>query len=110
MPYIIRDSCGVIIKASTQPIPSATVVPYDHPDMVAFLEKKGQSPQTVFDTLAELRRTDGEMARAIEDVIMALFKKNILKMGDLPQPVQERMALRMKLRMNIQDILDQASS
>ncbi|MDD2325143.1 MAG: hypothetical protein PHW63_03925 [Alphaproteobacteria bacterium] len=110
MPYVLRNSNDVIIKASTQSMPGASMIPYDHPDMVAFLEKKGQSAQVLFDTLAELRRTDNEMARAIEDVIMALFKKNVLKMGDLPIPVQDRMALRMKLRMNIQEMLDQASN
>ena len=49
------------------------------------------------------------MARAVEDIIMVLLKKNILKLSDLPKPVQDRMALRVKLRVLIQDIYEQAS-
>ena len=36
MPYVLRNSSNVIIKASTQSIPGATLIPYDHPDMVAY--------------------------------------------------------------------------
>ena len=56
-----------------------------------------------------MRRTDNEMARAVEDIIMVLLKKNVLKMSDMPKAVQDRMALRVKLRMLIQDVYDQAS-
>jgi len=110
MPYILRDPNGVITCASTQSVPGAEIVPYDHPELTLFLQRNGQSPQTVYRILAELRTTDTDMARAIEDVVMALFKKNILKMSDLPKPVQDRMALRVKLRMEIQDIFTKASA
>lgn len=109
MPYIVRDSSGNVTRATVQALHGAEMVPYNHPDLVAFLEKNGQDPQKIEDTLAELRRTDGEMARAVEDVVMALLKKNVLKMTDLPKPVQDRMAARVKLRMTIQEAFDQAS-
>ena len=110
MPFVIRDSAGQIVKATLRPIPNTENLPYNHPDLQAFLEKRGQNPQVVEDALAELRRTDADMSRAIEDVIMALLKKNILKMTDLPKPVQDRMALRVRLRAQIQDAYDQASA
>ncbi len=109
MPYVLRDASGKVTRATVQSVPGADMLPYNHPDLVAFLESNGQSLKKIEETLDELRRTDMDMARAIEDVVMALFKKNILKMTDLPKPVQEKMAYRVKLRMMIQETLDQAS-
>lgn len=109
MPYIVRDDSGKIIRASARSIHGAELVPHSHPDVVEFLRSRQQNPQLIEDTLGELRRTDNEMARAVEDVIMVLLKKNILKLSDMPKAVQDRMALRVKLRMFIQDIYDQAS-
>lgn len=109
MPYIIRDESGKIIRASAAHIHGAEVVSYDHQELKAFLSTNGQDPKTIDEALIELRRTDLEMSRAVEDVVMALLKKNILKLTDLPKPVQERMALRVKLRVMIQDVYDQAS-
>lgn len=109
MPYIVRDDNGKVTRASARQIIGAEGVPYDHPDLVNFLRERGQDPQKVDEALADLRKTDAEMMRAVEDVIMALLKKNILKMTDLPKPVQDRMSMRVKLRVIIQDIYDQAS-
>ena len=109
MPYIIRDDHGKIIKASARSIHAAELVPHNHPDVMDFLKAHGQDPKQVEEALNELRRTDAEMSRAVEDVIMALLKKNILKLTDMPKAVQDRMALRVKLRLQIQEIYDQAS-
>ena len=109
MPYVTRDSEGRIIRASMRAVPSAEVVPHGNPELSDFLLKHGQDPKMIEDSLAELRRTDAEMSRAVEDVVMALLKKNVLKMSDLPRPVQDRMSLRAKLRVMIQDAYDQAS-
>ena len=109
MPYIVRDANGKILKASARTLPSGELVPHSHPEVVDFLKHHGQDPKQVEDALSELRRTDNEMARAVEDVIMVLLKKNVLKMTDMPKAVQDRMALRVKLRVLIQDIYDQAS-
>jgi hypothetical protein len=109
MPYIVRDPTGKVNRASARAIHGAELVPHNHPDVVEFLKTHGQNPQQVEETLAELRRTDNEMARAVEDIIVVLLKKNILKLTDMPKAVQDRMALRVKLRMTIQDIYDQAS-
>ena len=109
MPYVYRDAAGKIIRASARQIHGAEYVAHNDPKIVEFLKLRGQKPEQVEEALNELRRTDNEMARAVEDVIMVLLKKNILKLSDLPKPVQERMSLRVKLRVLIQDIYDQAS-
>jgi hypothetical protein len=109
MPYILRDENGRIAKASARSLHGGELVPHSHPEVVEFLQRHGQNPKLVEEALGELRRTDSEMSRAVEDVIMVLLKKNILKLTDLPKAVQDRMQLRVKMRIQIQDIYDQAS-
>jgi len=109
MPFILRDENGKIYRASARHLIDAELVPHNHPDVIAFLQNRGQDPSYVKDALEELRRTDNEMSRAVEDVVMVLLKKNLFKMTDLPKAVQDRMAHRVKMRVLIQDIYDQAS-
>lgn len=110
MPYIQRNETGKIFKVSARTLVGGELLPHNHPEVVDFLKQRGQDPQQVELALAELRRTDGEMARAVEDIIMVLLKKNLFKMTDLPKPVQDRMAFRVKQRVLIQDIYDQATA
>ena len=109
MPYILRDETGKIQRASARALVGGELVPHSHPEVVEFLKARGQNPKQVEEALGELRRTDNEMARAVEDVIMVLLKKNVLKLSELPKAVQDRMQVRVKLRVIIQDIYDQAS-
>jgi hypothetical protein len=109
MPYIVRDEHGKVVKASARSIPGAELVPHSNPEVVEFLKSRGQDPKQVEEALNELRRTDAEMSRAVEDVIMVLLKKNIIKMSDMPKAVQDRMALRVRMRLTIQEVYDQAS-
>lgn len=110
MPYVLKDTAGNITKASARPIIGADGVPHSDPGLLAFCESRGVNVKEIDEAQAELRRTDGDMARAIEDVIMVLLKKNILKMTDLPKPVQDKIALRAKLRNIISDAYDRASA
>lgn len=110
MPYILRNEAGKIVKISARSLAGGDLVPHSHPEVTAFLRQRGQDPQEVDAALAELRRTDGEMARAVEDIIMILLKKNVIKMTDLPKQVQDRISFRVKQRVVIQDIYDQASA
>ena len=109
MPYLVRDEHGKLLKISARSIHGAELVPHSHPEVIEFLKTRGHDPKQIEDALGELRRTDAEMSRAVEDVIMALLKKNILKLTDMPKAVQDRMALRVKCRLMIQEIYDQAS-
>jgi len=109
MPYILRDESGKINKASARPLLGGELVPHNNPEVIVFLKQRGQDPEQIEFALNELRRTDNEMARAIEDIIIVLLKKNLFKMTDLPKPVQDRMNFRVKQRVLIQDIYDQAS-
>jgi hypothetical protein len=110
MPYIQRNQNGKIFKVSARTLIGGELVPHNNPEVLEFLKLRGQDPQHVEAALGELRRTDNEMSRAVEDVIMVLLKKNLFKMSDLPKPVQDRMSFRVKQRVLIQDIYDQATA
>ncbi len=109
MPYILRTQDGKIAKVSSFPVSGGEPVPADDPQLLSFLEARGIPSTTVENAIRELRRTDNEMSRAIEDLITALLKKNVLKMTDLPKAVQDRIALRISLRMQIQQAFEKAS-
>lgn len=109
MPYVLRNDQGDIIKITTFQVPGAQGMPSDHPELMTFLGKRGIDPTMIEGAISELRRTDVEMSRAIEDLITALLKKNVLKMTDLPKAVQDRIAFRISLRMQIQQAYDRAS-
>lgn len=111
MPYIQRDpATGAITKALNRQFPESEYVAHGHPDVMAFLSSHGIDPQEVGAALEQLRSTDADMARAVEDVITALLKKNIIKMSDLSKAVQERIALRVKLRVQVAEAYDRASA
>ena len=110
MPYIQRNEKGKVVKVSVRALVGGDLLPHNHPEIIEFLKQRGQNPQHVDAALAELRRTDGEMSRAVEDVILVLLKKNIIKMTDLPKEVQDRMSFRVRQRVMIQDIYDQATA
>ncbi|QQR69007.1 MAG: hypothetical protein IPI58_09325 [Alphaproteobacteria bacterium] len=109
MPYVIRDSAGSITKITARQFPGCDVLAPDSDELVTFLKSKGIETNSVLTAIAELRRTDNEMSRAVEDVITALLKRNVLKMSDLPKAVQDRIALRVRLRLQIQEAYDRAS-
>lgn len=109
MPYVVRDADGKVSKVSVRPIPGADMLPHDHADVLGFMQQKGVETKVIAEAISELRRTDTEMSRAVEDVITALLKKNLLKLTDLPRAVQDRIAFRVKMRMQIQETYDRAS-
>lgn len=109
MPYVLRDKNGKIERASVRALAGGELLPHHHPEVVAYLKSRNQNPKEVEDAMEELRRTDGEMSRAIEDLIMVLLKKNVIKLSDMPRPVQDRMALRTKLRLRIEEAYEKAS-
>lgn len=111
MPFIFRDSgSGVITKVTIRQVPGAEYVPHNNPELLTFMKERGVDVAQIEEALSELRRTDLDMSRAVEDVITALLKKNILKMNDLPKPVQDRIALRTKMRVIIAESYDRASA
>jgi len=110
MPYVQLNKEGKILRISARVIIDGKYVDHNNPEVTAFLRERGQDPNVIIDALAALRKSDVEMVRSIEDIILLLLKKNLIKMNELPQEVQNRISWRARNRIIIQDIYDQASA
>jgi hypothetical protein len=98
MPHVLRDASGKILAVLDRPSDGGTTeLPADHPDLVAFLARKG--PTSYFDLL----RADLEFIRVIEDLIGVLLQKNVLLLTDLPPEAQEKLLRRGSLRRQFRD-------
>jgi hypothetical protein len=107
MPYMRRDPhTGLIVGNAGDDEPEAEYLAYDHPDVLAFLEARGQDVSAIREGMAALRQSDPEMGRTLEDLIDVLIKKRILRMNDLPAVVQNRIAYRVKMRRVLAESLD----
>ncbi|EPC03468.1 hypothetical protein L861_18185 [Litchfieldella anticariensis FP35 = DSM 16096] len=75
----------------------------DSPELLAFL-KQDQNRQ-----LQELRSTDLEFVRVLEDVIELLMDKGVISFTDLPDAAREKLMARQSLRrrVNSVDLLDE---
>lgn len=109
MPFVLRSPDGKITRASLRPIHGAEFVPHGTPDLAAFLQQNNVNQSDVDAALEELKKSDGDIVRVIEDLITALLKKNVIKMTDFPKPVQDKLAERVRLRALIGEAYDRAS-
>lgn len=109
MPYILRDNKGKIVKISGRALPGGQLLAHNHPEIITFLKAHGVDPSQIESYLIDLKNSDTDMARSIEDIVMLLLKKNVVKITDMPKHMQDKMAIRARLRLAIEDIYNQAS-
>lgn len=101
MPYIKRDHNNdiVSIRREKDNEHSEFLSPTS-PDIIRFLSN---SPSNENNTAAKatLSESDTDFARATEDLIQLLIRKNMILFTDLPPEVQAKMSGREKLRSNL---------
>jgi hypothetical protein len=91
MPYIKRDGNGRLLKIEPVPFDDMTgELPDDDSEVRAWLAAQ--------DSLAHLRQSDLEMVRVLEDLIHALIDKGLLRITDLPDSAQAKLAGRSRAR------------
>ncbi|WGO97254.1 hypothetical protein QFX18_14530 [Saccharophagus degradans] len=94
MPYIKRDSQGNITELLDAPRSGDEErLPADNHEVVAFLNK-GEDDAV----LKELQNSDREIARVTEDLIYLLVNKQVILFTELPEPVQQKLLKRERLR------------
>lgn len=90
--YVRRDSDGRILSVSrAMDDLHKERCAAGHPDVSAFVRRLSGAT-------AQLAESDLSLIRAIEDVIDVLIKKEVLRLTDLPEKVQEKLVLRRQLR------------
>lgn len=104
MPYVARDSSGLIVDVQERKTPAASErIALDDPELLSFLNGLTDGG-TGNDIRAELEASDLEFIRVIEDVITVLIDKRVFMLTDLPAAAQQKLARRYNLRSKLTDL------
>jgi hypothetical protein len=89
--YIKRDADGRLLRVEAAAFDGMTgELPDDNDELRAWLAAR--------DSLAHLRQSDLEMVRVLEDLVHALIDKGVLRITDLPEAAQAKLAGRSRAR------------
>ncbi|WP_421682631.1 tryptophan synthase subunit beta [Stutzerimonas urumqiensis] len=89
--YIKRDASGRLLRVEPSPFDGMTgELPDDDSEVRAW--------RAAQDSLAHLRQSDLDMVRVLEDLIDALIDKGVLRITDLPEAAQAKLAGRTRAR------------
>lgn len=106
MPYVTRDSEGRITALHANPDnDTQEQLAADHPDLLAFVG----SHVRLAEFRSELKSSDLELIRVLEDLITVLIDNGIIKLTDLPLAAQKKLSQRGELRSHLDGIGDMAS-
>jgi hypothetical protein len=91
MPYVKRDNDGRIVSVSRESAQGCEPLSTMDPELQAFLASlEGRSE--------ELRHTDLDFVRVLEDLVELLVGKGVILFTELPESAQEKMIFRQRLR------------
>jgi hypothetical protein len=99
MPYVKRNAEGLIDWVSRVPVEGAEALPDDDPRVQTFLAGFGGANQ-------QLRDSDLELVRVLEDLVELLVRKGVILFTELPESAQEKMRFRQQLRSRMAGALD----
>lgn len=94
MLYVQRDDQGNLIRVEAAEFEGFTQqLPADDQDILAWY-----SNQAIETSLLQLRHSDQEMVRVLEDLISVLIAKGIIRITDLPPAAQSKLLSRNQAR------------
>ena len=93
MPYVRRDSSGVILAVSINADPGFEYIEEDAAELVAFEDRLG-----VGRARSRLQQSDLDVIRVLEDLIYLLMEQNVIRFTDLPENAQRKLNDRRSLR------------
>jgi len=93
MPYIQRDAQNRIIRVEQEPFTEMTEeLDASDDELVAWNEQR---------SLLQLKQSDLDMIRVLEDLIDVLMRKGVLRITDLPPAAQQKLSSRHQARENL---------
>ncbi len=95
MIYIERNAAGEIDNLEFAPAENREEISLHDPQLTEFIKNSGDSEALV---QSVLHRLDLDMVRAIEDLIDILIERDLLRFTDLPEPVQNKLLFKRKMR------------
>ena len=107
--YIKRDSTGLIVAVST--VPEAGFeeqLEADDAELRGFLNAAIGDDTDLSEEAQQLRSSDAELVRVVEDIINLLTDKGIIQFTELPDAARRKLLQRKSLRQHIRhlDLLD----
>lgn len=99
MPYVLRDDNGAIIGVTdVAVVEGAEWVAETDPEMVAYVRREAGNLEVV---KAALHQSDVEMVRVIEDLIVLMIEKGVIRYTDLPEAARQKINLRNSIRQSL---------
>ncbi|WP_437890497.1 tryptophan synthase subunit beta [Phytobacter sp. V91] len=98
MYYIERDAQGRIIQVETQPFQTMTG---QSEACTAEIDEWIRQQEIREATLLQLRQSDLEMVRVLEDLIEVLMSKGVISITDLPLAAQSKLTSRAQARRSL---------
>lgn len=95
MLYIQRDSQGQLVKVEETPFPEMTgQMNKDSPEAILWRKNR----ELVQSGLQQLRQSDLDMVRVLEDLIQVLTQKGVISITDFPAAAQLKLISRSQAR------------
>jgi hypothetical protein len=92
--YVQRDAQGLLIRVEAAAYAEATeTLPADHHDIQAWFANAA-----VENSLKQLKQSDFEMIRVLDDLIQVLTQKGVIRVTDLPPAAQAKLMDRTQAR------------
>ena len=96
--YVRRDATGALLAVSREALPGHEErLSSDDAELLSWMQRL--TPRK-----AALQESDLSLIRALEDLIDALLRKDVLRLTDLPDSVQEKLLNRRRLRGSVRSL------
>ena len=94
MYYVQRDAAGQLLRVEAAPYAEDTeILPADHGEIQAWF-----ADDVVENSLRQLKQSDLDMIRVLEDLIDVLTTKGVISITDLPPDAQSKLLNRSSAR------------
>lgn len=95
MIYIERNASGEIDNIEFTPAKNREEISLHDPELTEFIKNSTDSEAIMQSVLGRL---DLDMVRVIEDLIDILIERDLIRFTDLPEPVQNKLLFKRKMR------------
>lgn len=103
--YVKRDDEGQIVAVSANPEPGFDEqLDPESSELKSFFELTSDVSSKSGDQIRQLRTSDVELARVVEDIINLLTDKGLIQFTELPEAAQQKLLQRKILRRDIRHL------
>lgn len=100
--YVQRDAQGLLVRVEAAPYPESTdMLPADDHEIQAWYAN-----EVVETSLNQLKQSDMEMIRVLDDLIQVLTSKGVIRIADLPAAAQAKLMDRTHARVALGGLSD----